>query len=204
MKYFFIYPHDVNIEPLILWHIDPISGHRKVRARYEALLCPECGKIDECKALDLGIDEEVTIPRVSRDFFGSWDQLILVSDKMKTVLESFPDSNVGFYPLRHSDFIVAMPRRVFYPVLNDSAFEIHGKCEKCGRFRDVVWGSGRPVINGSFSVGVFQLENPCVGMMPAWIVSEPVAKAIKEKKLKGIFFDRKEVSCLPDAPPRTG
>ena len=193
-KYVCVYGHDIKQDVCIFRQEDE-RGHLVFRPMYKDLACPKCGKIDELKALQRGIDQEITF-QIKRDLFGSVEHLYIVSDPVRMVLDSFPDSNVDYYEFPSvPGYYVSMPRKMIYPTFDSGSFQsVAGVCPECGRHREVIWGSVLPTIKKDFAVGVFFLERRC-GIGCAMVVAEYVAQALKSTRprLKGLFVDRKVI-----------
>ncbi len=179
---------DAPFEPFLLWTKDS-TGTVVIRPEYKDLVCPKCGKVPERKALERGISQEVVFS-TTRDIFGSWETLDIVSIRTKNVLESIPNVDISYYPIPNKpDYFVALPNILLLPQKGHPRFYVHPECPVCGRFREAVWRRGAVELEVQVEVGAFALESSR-GLMPAWFVSDQVKRQIKSMKprLTGFCF----------------
>src|SRR5262245_48511409 len=114
MTYHRLYPHDVSFD-LSVFRIEDATGRLVVREQYANLVCPRCKKLDERRALERGIAGDTTF-RTKRNLFGAWDGVYIVSDRLRSLLDDFPESAIDYYAFpKVRGFHVAMPRKVIYP-----------------------------------------------------------------------------------------
>jgi hypothetical protein len=96
------------------------------------------------KALSLGVFGDCGVSD-SPDYSKAYEGIAIVSERMREVINGISDSNVTYFALPNvSSFLVAVPNRVFFPSPNDPSYDVKNLCSKCGRFRNVVWGTERP------------------------------------------------------------
>lgn len=189
-KYFRLYPHDTSEEVALFSTFDETLEKMTLRSEYRDLACSKCGKIDEVQALERGLADGIEVP-YDRDFSSSFELLPIVSLRMRNLLAGRADA-VRYYRLPAAPgYFVAVPRLVLWPDPQNPAFRVFGQCAACGRHTEVVWGREPLTLDQQFDVGVFWFEKHR-GASGIWVVSQPVAKALKEAKprLRGIMFER--------------
>ena len=152
-KYWRLDTFDRSSAFFVLWHYRPEGGIGP-RPEYARLTCAECGCTDTLKALRKGISPEVTIPKRPTDLMCSDDNLLVVSPRLKKLLESRPGCNLKYFPLHDgSGYHVIWPSRMFYPAqaklrpvggtsISSPAFgSIKDTCPKCHRLKTVTFRS---------------------------------------------------------------
>jgi|GEM_PF-6566663 len=172
------------------FYVPSHGGKIEVRPQYEHLRCSTCKKLDERRALSLGLASDIRI-RLKTDFFGANDQISIISTRLRDLFRDIPGSDISFFELPGAEqYCVAMPNIVYHAKPGDPAFRMARPCAQCGRWREVVWGTMPPPMDRECQVGMFQLENR-TGMMPTWVVAESVAILLQKQKpkLKGLLFD---------------
>ena len=152
-----IYPHDASTS-VSLFRFENEQGHMEFWPRYKDLACAECGKIDEDKALQRGLEEKILFS-VKRDIFGSFEDLYIVNDRVRSIFDSVCADIAYYYFPSVSGYYVAMPRVVYHPQVNDKAFQIYGRCATCRRYSTIGWGSGTPSIPNDVPVGAIHFEH---------------------------------------------
>jgi hypothetical protein len=201
---------DVPRTDLILWYYDPEPGMR-ILPCYADLICPSCGKLDELAALRRRISPEVRIRNTKRDACASFDMLYVLSARARQTLEAVAPGEVAYYPIPSApEFFVALPELLLRPTRDSDAFQFGDvrplenaesypaairdyfadlqsmpRCPSCGRDREVIFGPGRLELPETARIGAVALENPTVGLMPAWFADQEVARALKKAKHKG-------------------
>ena len=152
-KYWDLDTFDRSSAFFVLWHYRPEGGIGP-RPEYARLTCAECGCTDTLKALRKGISSEVTIPKRPTDLMCSDDNLLVVSLRLKKLLESRPGCNLKYFPLHDgSGYHVIWPSRMFYPAqaklrpvggtpISSPAFgSTKDTCPKCHRLKNVTFQS---------------------------------------------------------------
>jgi len=188
-RYCLLYPHDVPNSIWLMHHRGP-TGKLEVRPEYQQLCCPVCKKIEERKALSLGLPNDVHI-KLKTDLFSSNESLYIVSARLRSLLERIEPVEMSFFPFPDDErYYAALPNVVYPAVQGDPAFRMFRQCAQCGRWREVVWGTMPPPMDRECQIGMFQLEKP-LGIMSIWVVTDCVASSLKNyrPRLKGLFFD---------------
>ena len=164
-----------------------------LRATYQHLKCPSCGKIDEFQAFDLPFEDDIRI-RSKDDMFFTSDDLFCLSDHARRVIESTGIEGIDFRSLpSNQPYSIAVPT-VFVAVDTERAgFENEGqKCNMCGRYEGVFVGPLResyspPLDPMKFFVpSVFNESR--LGRKFIFHVSDAIRIIIKTHKLKGVQF----------------
>jgi hypothetical protein len=174
------------------------NGALGFRDEYLGLVCNDCGRVDELRALKRGISIYVHTPTRATDYLISDDRFKVVSSRMKKVLESITGVEVRFFQLPEDpNFWVLYPVKLFKPPKSTrfygpterpregDVFQIRSKaCTGCGRYVEVTWREEwfrvpRPVK----LAGVFLDRTPTASIIP--IVDDEVRLALRKAKLSG-------------------
>jgi hypothetical protein len=200
-RFALIFPDDGDGPPVQLFHHIGPSRKVELRAQYKPLACRLCGKIDERKALELGLSPDITINE-SHDLLSSYESLYITSTRLREIIESIPGSNVDFFTLPSTpNYNVALPRKVYLPVKGQNSFRLFtNRCNQCGRYREVVRGDGNPEIQEQCVIGVFFLENR-VGMMSVWVAKQDVIELLQTSRprVTGLCYDPQDEVILSSA-----
>jgi len=161
-----------------------------------------CGKLDEVDAIKRGIDPNITI-RSKRDFIGTTDGFKVVT---RRAVEAFREDGIKglrFIPLPDQKHFVPWPEMRVKTDLSKAGFEYVGpKCGRCGRYRGAYVGP--------FAISLTVPDDPMVvfaseiwnedgrGRVLWLFAQEPVAKALKLKRLTGLEII-KATGSSPDA-----
>jgi hypothetical protein len=187
--YYKIYPTTTLSEFGVFCCMNP-AGKLVLREGFQDLACEICGKINDVDAAIRVLSWDIpSKPNV--DVAETADHMMIISGRTKDILDQECMSDVLTYAFPTADpFHLLMPREFILPQEGDSAFTIGGKCNKCGRYKEAIWGPQLPEVPEGKKLMAFQLESR-LGMMPSWIGSEQVAAALKSHKprMKGFHFD---------------
>jgi hypothetical protein len=191
MTFAWIFSDDNRHNNWIFSNETPNEG-RKLRNRYLHLACPQCGKIDELKALRLGIDDDVRI-RSRFDYFDSSDNVIIASQPFKDLVEVMGNPDCEFIPLPgDSRYFICLVHTILPCEPNPPGMRFYDQCSECGRFLDT---TGGPMLTSlKLPQTPFLLSHPDVqhecrfGRKWFNLASETFIKAFKKSKLKGIDF----------------
>ena len=110
---------------------------------HEQLRCPKCGKIDEFKALRMGVSPKVKVA-AKMDVVGTREDWTLVSERFKRLVEKHKIKGADFAPLPGSPGYYAYIPTLLVPVdqklLEKEGMSFEGKCGTCGRYREISGG----------------------------------------------------------------
>jgi len=177
-----IYPRDVP-QSVPLFRREDSKGRMEYRPRYQDLVCRECGKLDELVALSRGIDEDISFS-IIRDMCLSFENLYIVSDRLRYIVTEIKGSDVTFVPFPSAPgYYVIMPHCLIRPQEGDTAFRLLRKCGECGRYGEIIWGKGVPHIMISAPLGAVCLESS-LGIMPILFATDEVARLLKNTRPK--------------------
>jgi hypothetical protein len=125
-----------------LFRIDDNNEKLSYRAEYDHLKCKRCGKIDELKALDLHIPQNMII-QGDWSFIGLKDDFgFAVDGKVVKIIQDNNISGLRFIPFPGDKNHYLLLPTCFMPINETkSGFEYRGgKCDTCGRYREVTVG----------------------------------------------------------------
>jgi hypothetical protein len=107
----------------------------EAKQRYQALVCPSCGKFSHDEAFRVGFDDEIKV-RVRGDIFRSDDGFLCVNQRFRDLLLDDNCSGVAFKPVGQSGWsVLNVSLRV--DVTPDVFIVTKPPCEACGRNRGV-------------------------------------------------------------------
>lgn len=110
---------------------------REIRATYEHLVCNKCHKLDEEKALKLGIESDVKI-RSRDDCVATSDGMICVTERFREVLKEHGVTGLSYIPLPDGKYYIVQPERWLHIDVDKAGFKYMGKpCPICGRYRSI-------------------------------------------------------------------
>jgi len=189
MRLYNLVPTDNRYNDWLFWYEDE-AGYVRPRNFYADLVCGLCGKLDEVAAINRGIDPSVTI-KSKRDFIEMSDGIMTVSLHAKEVIIGEGVKGLRFIPLPDQKHWVPWPEVRVKTDLSKAGFEFEWpRCSRCGRYRGAYVGP--------FSVSLAVPDDPMVVFAPEiwneswrgrvlWLFAqEPVAKALKLKRLTGL------------------
>jgi hypothetical protein len=106
MKHYLIIPNDMKTSTGIF-----------SREQWEKYKCSGCGAVKRYEVVKNEIIGSEPLPIRLPDFFETDDRgVFIVSKKAKEVIESFPGTNVCFFPLaRKNDYFALLPNHLIYP-----------------------------------------------------------------------------------------
>lgn len=170
---------------------DDARGRRVARVMYAHLACPSCGKVDEDKALALGLDPAFVVSS-KRDWVSTADDQICVSRRFADFVQSSGFGGLRFIETSGSEHLLAVCTR---RVVSDPAlvgFVEKGRCPNCQRATErfkgpFMAGLAAPADEATFFAADVPNENHAAAYRPIF-ASGPVVKALKAGKFKGIDY----------------
>jgi hypothetical protein len=186
--FFKAYPTKVMNDFSVFRHLNS-EGKLVLRTDYQDLACAFCGKINELEAIARGLPRDISLS-TNLDVVESFDHMLIISSRVKSILEEICDSDVVFHCFPSTGaYYLLMPRVFIHASEGDSAFTVVGTCKKCARYTEVVWGPSVPTVE-SKQIMAYQLESR-LGLMPSWVVSRSVVTVLKAQKpkLRGLLYD---------------
>jgi hypothetical protein len=186
-----VYAHDTVQTAFVLKRM----GERlSVMEEYQDLMCQKCGKVNEQAALLRGIQPDVVL-KSKRPLIPSADNFYLVNERGKQVFSALVPGEIDYHRIPSSDFYVASARTWLQPHEGDPGFRfVGGRCNACGRAREVIWDKGRVRLGEIKPFLCINLEKR-LGACALWLVSQEVADELKKASppLTGMVLDPKEV-----------
>lgn len=167
------------------------SGRLEPRPLYRQLVCASCGKVDEGRALDLGVDTSfVTGSRL--DWFRTADDQVCVSERFKMVFEASGFEGLRFVPTSAPHCFVAVCTMLVDVDPALAGFKEKGHCGECGRPAEryegpFVDGLAVPANAGAFFAAKTTNENARASYRPIFVF-ESTVKALRAANLTGINY----------------
>jgi len=153
------------------------------RPQYRDLVCGECGKLDELLALERGIDGRISFS-INRDIFVSFENLYIVTDRVRSILSEIQGVDELFFSFPSvPGYYVFIPRCIVQPQPGESAYRLLRKCSRCGRYREIIWGTGVPVVPASASIGAIFLEGS-LGVLPIVFATDQTVTMLSQVRPK--------------------
>ena len=207
MRLYNLVPTDNRYNDWLFWYVDE-GGYVRPRQFYADLVCGLCGKLDEVAAINRGIDPSVTI-KSKRDFIEMSDGIMIVSQHAKDVITGEGIKGLRYIPLPDKKHFVPWPELRVKTDPSKAGFEYVGpRCGRCGRYREACVGP--------FAVSLTVPDDPMVvfaseiwnenrrGRVLWLFAQEPVAKALKLKRLTGLEVIKATGSSPDDQPLHSG
>lgn len=165
---------------------------RRLRERYLPLVCQQCGKFDEIKAVREGIDDDVVI-RSRFDYVCSSDEIICVSVAFKELIEELGNPDCEFIPLPgDSRYFVCLVKTIA-PCEDDiPEMTLGDQCPQCGRYKFTAGGPPLSRLNlpeSRFLLCLPDFPNETL-YFRRWLYlgAAEFVQAVKKRRLKGIAF----------------
>jgi hypothetical protein len=193
-KYFWLCPKDIRD---VFWLINRsyMEKGRRPFERYAGITCPVCRKIDEARALEIGIDPSVRV-RSRADWIETGDGFLLLSRRAQGVFDASGVHGVTYRELPgESTHVLVLPDHV------DACSETFKmicrlRCTRCGRYKSAV---GLPKLS-EITLPEDPLQVVCpdvqlesfIGRSWVFMVSDQIAAIVKSHKLKAFALDRVE------------
>lgn len=137
MKYHHLFTSGNGIAADVLFTDSP-EGASVLRPMYRHLACPGCGRVDELKAIDVGIDPQFRV-RSTRDMVGTGDLFHCFSQRLRDVLDQAGVSGIRYMPTGRGDWYVVRP--VAEAPTDEARAEVRrigDPCSRCGRVVETV------------------------------------------------------------------
>jgi hypothetical protein len=187
-QFYELYPHDSKYDD---WIFSEVTQQKDliVRPMYEDLVCPECKKVNELAALERGLDERLMV-RDIKEVFGSLDDCYIVSQKVRSSLDSIPEVVVRYLAIpRRPDYFVAVPANIVNPSFEHPALRTNGhRCSSCGRWYWAGWtNTARFPIPGNIKFGAMNFHGG-EGLNLIWFADSDIVALLRNAKVKGFAF----------------
>jgi hypothetical protein len=210
MKYYILSPSENRNNIWLLGYDDMEKGHLLFE-KYAALVCPNCGKVDEDAAIRMGLDQCSKIAS-NRDYVGTDDGFILVSRRFQEAANTEGIVGMRFIALGDSRYCLMEPEPVPTDVQR-SGVEAHGpyggtpyrtpgsrlasaekRCVTCHRVYEhaplpLLASMLLPENPMSVFTFSFRFEKQS-GRETIAYASEAVRQAMRRNRLSGIEFDK--------------
>ena len=170
----------------------------QVREKYRSLQCIRCGKFDEYKALDLGL-EKLKL-KTKRDVAITLDFCLVVSDRFRKVFEDARFTGMKFIATSSEGLFVIRPSTVVDTDPAKTKMELVGApCHSCGRYEETCFAPSieamkLPVSEDEAFSPALRTEKSGVAMMDIRI-SGKIAEVLKSAKLTGIDWTSTKRIC---------
>jgi hypothetical protein len=174
-----------------LFFRDSDNGRLEARPRYRHLVCASCGKVDEDRALDCGVDESfATGSRL--DWLRTADDQVCVSEKFKLMFEACGFEGLRFVPTASPKCFVAVCTLLVEVDPALAGFKQKGLCGACGRPTEryegpFIDGLDVPANAGAFFAAKTRNENARASYRPIFASSGTV-KVLRAAKMTGIDY----------------
>jgi hypothetical protein len=183
----------------------PAQAARKLDESSWPPACVMCGKLDDLAYLDAGCTRLLDPNQVRLDFGYSQDGQLLVSTRVRDVLDAIPGADFERYPvgeLVEPSPWVLHPREQIVPPQQlpqrksgqfrfpaHSPFLAHGEpCSECRRYREVTFGfEWAPIPDDTVLAGI-SLEGSFGPRRWQWIGAQPVAEALREAGIAALHL----------------
>jgi hypothetical protein len=192
LKYFKVWPADPTLSAWVFYQ-DDSRGRLVCRDLYKGARCQTCGKVFVEEALlKNGISPDFKV-RTKRDWAGTWDSMIVCSQRFRETVESAGVTGLLFHAIPSvSDHFVAICDHLVRTDESRAGFEDHDICTACNRYKERLVGpftSAMDVrVNSlTFFASTFTNENSFSSFRVIFVGSE-VVQILKEAKLKGLEF----------------
>jgi len=138
MNYYWMVGKDIRHNNW-LFYTDSLSEGVLLRTKYKKLKCQKCKKIDELKALKLGLENDIKL-RCKNDIFLTDDGFVCVNQKVKSLLERLKVSNCKFVTIPNEKrYVILLPTRETTSNLKKGEMKFLLECKKCGRFQETLF-----------------------------------------------------------------
>lgn len=191
MNYFWMLGNSLKYNNWMLY-TDSISEGAKLRISYIKLRCSKCKKIDEQKATQIGLEDNIKI-RCKNDIFLTNDGFYCISKVVQKLLKKLKVENIKFVPIPNDkNYAVLLPIKEAKVNLKKGEMEFFSKCKICGRYRETL---SRPSLssiklpNSEFSI--IQPSAPFEnirGRTYWFLLSEELVKKFKAAKFTGVEY----------------
>jgi hypothetical protein len=170
-----------------------------LRPQYADLQCRRCGKFATPVALVRGVSADVRAPAGSVDAVRSNDDLLLVFQASRRLLERVAPAAARYFPLPgDSDYSVAYPNRIFFapenarvykplePAAPGEAFQVRARpCPRCGRSKETTFQPQWFRIPADTTLAAAHVEIAAGNDSLVLIASAAVGQAIERSNLSG-------------------
>jgi len=190
MNYYWMFCDIDESRPLWLFFED--QDKRVVLECFRDLACAKCGKVNEFKALRIGLETERSI-KTKKNVVASYDGMKCTDSKATKLFRKFANGDIEFVPVSVNGWNVLKPvRRIKIKDPKRAGMLITRVCDICHRPRelkrcpkkgDLVWP------RKSFH---FALIDPCLegygGKSVLFMVSQAIVDLVKNEKISGPYF----------------
>ncbi len=192
-RWWWLVPKDQYYNNFLFWKD---GKPRTLRPAYAAVRCQVCGKLDELKALQMPLQDDIKI-RARGDVVLTHDGFLLFSQHLQDVLSDNRVQGVRYLAIPNEDrYRVAIPT-CYLPVDPDTAgFQYAGaKCVACGRYRHGVYvgplkPSYSPPEDNTVMCAPEVFQESGVGRVFWFLVSDLVKSLFKKNGIRGVEFGK--------------
>lgn len=160
---------------------------------YADYICPKCGKVDECQALDgLGVSNDF-IFSTKCDWLITPDSWVIVSMKFITFMEEHGVKGIRYLPIPITDahFIIRDVMRVKTNMQTAEFLYTKPQCPRCRRYKEVLVGPVGCSMDEPEAPSLFaseQMNDNTKGAFLRYFANDGLIRSIKKVGLKGLHY----------------
>jgi hypothetical protein len=120
-----------------LWLFFENQDKRVVLEHYRSLACPKCGKVDEFKAIEIGLASDSAI-KTKKNVVRSYDHMLCTDSKATRLFRKLAKGDIEFVPISVNGWSVLKPvRRIKIKDPKRAGMLMTRVCDICHRPREL-------------------------------------------------------------------
>jgi hypothetical protein len=147
MKYYLLSADESDVTVRLFSDYNSGDDHYRIIDYFKDVVCNDCGRIDEMRALHKP-NLHISGRPPHLDIFVTYDGIFIVHDRLRDRIAGFDNTLFDFFPITNcSRYFAIAPKLVHEPYYTDKSFIAIGKeCRTCHRYHEVIGGPTFPKI----------------------------------------------------------